>query len=77
MSTDNQTALANVELPTELKDRRMLSTEQAAALAGLSAKHFKRITPVKAVRVGTRKLGWPSGEVVRWLDGCRKATEAA
>lgn len=61
-----------VQFPPDIARSRVLSSADAAALAGFSLAHFRRLYRAgkvpKPIRLGERKLGWQAGTFTDWLD---------
>lgn len=66
-----------VALPSLLERDRVINSEQAAALLGVSLAHFRRLYRAGKVpaplRIGERKYGWQAGVLKDWLASKKTA----
>ncbi len=67
----------SVVLSPFLEQRRVLDIKQVAATAGISVPHVRYLVRTQKfpapIRVGARKLGWPMGAFIAFLEGRSKA----
>ena len=66
-------------LPPDLARHRVLDTAESAAFCKLSVPHWRRLyrcgQAPKPIKIGSRKLGWRIGDLIRWLDSGATAHE--
>lgn len=62
---------APVQFSPDIARSRVLSSADAAALAGFSLAHFRRLYRAgkvpKPIKISDRKLGWQAGPFTDWL----------
>jgi predicted DNA-binding transcriptional regulator AlpA len=60
------------DLPADIARRRMLTATEAAQFTGLALSTWRRMvfegTAPAPVKVGERRVAWPLGVVLDWLD---------
>ena len=64
-------------LPPDIARHCVLSTKEAAAFAGYSVPHWRRLYWAKVaptpLKLGVKKLGWKVGDLAGWLETRRTA----
>ena len=59
-------------IPDELQSHRVLSTQQVAAIVGLSVVQWRRLYRTgrapAPIRLSERKLGWRASVLTAWLE---------
>ena len=59
-------------------DFQILYIDDAAAILAVSRATLRRVMKSDAsfprpLRIGARRIGWRRDELIRWLEGCKRA----
>ena len=63
--------LPNTNLNITVLEKRMLRQSEAATYAGLAAKHFATLCPVRPIELQPGRKLWDRQDLDAWIDGVK------